>query len=377
MPSLDELLHPITPADFMANYYGRKPLHIPAVEGGRKREMLTWDAWNTLLAQPGVWTSQTLRPMRDHIPVRRDLYCQKIKTANGQIDRPVMSKLEVILAQGASLVANEMHHMHLPLTQTAAMLGESFAAGVGCNVYFSSQGVRAFGTHYDTHEVFAVQTEGEKVWNIYEGRADNPVDSLPDNMETRRWLEQTRGALMQEVHMRPGDVLYIPRGCYHDALATTGPSLHATFGVNPLTGAAIMSLLGLMAGKAAVFRDWLPAATAEDGKPLQDRLRDLGELLAELAKSPLLATEIGRIQRRQIERPRAFNMPELKTLTRYRVTGGAFPEASFDLRLLYDRAARAREFSAEELAAEFDYLAEAEVMAALTAAEEAGALRRA
>ncbi|KQY73294.1 MULTISPECIES: cupin domain-containing protein [unclassified Brevundimonas] len=375
MLSLDELLHPITPARFRADYYGRKPLHIPAAEGGRKRDILTWDGWNALLGQPGIWTSQTLRPMRDHIPVRKDLYCDTVQTANGQVHRPSMPRLEIFLASGASLVANEVHHLHPPLTRLAAMLGEAFAAGVGCNVYYSSKGVRAFGTHYDNHEVFAIQTEGEKVWNIYEARADNPVDAMPDNMETRRWLEQTRGNLMQEVRMRPGDVLYIPRGCYHDALATTGPSLHATFGVNPLTGATIMSLLGLMAGKASLFRDWLPSAHTEDGA-LKDRLHELGDLLAHLAKSPLLAEEIGRLQRRQIERPREFALPQLQAMTLYRTTGRAFPDAGFDQRLAYDWATTAREFAAEEMAVQFDYLSEAEIRLALEAAEQAGAIQR-
>jgi hypothetical protein len=33
-------------------------------------------------------------------------------------------------------------------------------------------GVRALATHFDLHDVFAVQIEGEKVWRLYENRAD-------------------------------------------------------------------------------------------------------------------------------------------------------------------------------------------------------------
>lgn len=376
MLSLDDLLHPITPAGFFADYYGRKPLHIPAAKGTRKRELLTWNAWNHLLNQPGIWTSQTLRPMRDHIPVHPDQYCRTIQTVNGPVSRPWMPKLDVFLASGSSLIANEVHHLHPPLTRLAAMLGEAFAAGVVSNVYFSSKGIRAFGTHYDTHEVFAVQTEGEKTWNIYENRAENPVESLPDTMEARRWLEQTRGPLVQEIRMQAGDVLYVPRGCYHDALATTGPSLHATFGVNPLHGRAIMSLLGLMAQQSPLFRDWLPSARADGGAPLQERLKDLGQLLAEFSASPALAEEIGRIQQRQIERPLEFTLPRLKPISLYRTTGRAFPDASIDIRLIYDWAVAQRQFAAEDMVAQFDVLSEAEVLAGLAAAEAAGAVQK-
>ena len=376
MLSLAELLFPITPATFFADYYGRKPLHIPAVEGTRKRELLTWDAWNHLLNQPGMWTSQTLRPVRDNVPVHPDQYCRTVQTVNGPVSRPWMPKLDVFLSSGASLVANDVHHLHPPVTRLAAMLGETFAAAVGSNVYFSSEGIRAFGSHYDTHEVFAVQTEGEKTWNLFAGRAENPVDSLPDSAEARRWLEQTRGALVQEVRMQAGDLLYVPRGCYHDALATDGPSLHVTLGVNPLDGRSIMSLLGLLAQQSPLFRDWLPSAQLEGGEPLKARLKALGQLLAECSASPALAEEIGRIQQRKLERPVEFSLPRLTPISLYRTTGRAFPETNVDIRVTYDWAIAQRQFAATDMVAHFDVLSEAQVRAGLAAAEAAGAVQK-
>ena len=55
------------------------------------------------------------------------------------------------------------------------MLEREFAARASANVYCSFKGVQAFQTHYDLHDVFAVQAEGEKTWRIYESRADTPV----------------------------------------------------------------------------------------------------------------------------------------------------------------------------------------------------------
>lgn len=375
MLTLDELLHPITPAEFMADYYGRKPLHIPAVAGGRRHELLTWDAWNYLLNQPGVWTAQSLRPMRDYIPVHPDQYCRTLQTVNGPVSRPWMPKLNVFLSAGSSLVANEVHQLHPPLTRMAAVLGDAFAGGVGCNVYFSSQGIRAFGTHFDNHEVFAVHTGGEKVWNIYENRAENSAEVLPDNMETRRWFEQTRGALMTQVHMKPGDLLYIPRGWYHDALATAGPSLHATFSVNPLTGRALLSLLDRIGMQHALFRDWLPPARLDGGESLRQRLKALGQFLSELADSQPLMDEVVRTQQRLVERPSDFTLPALQPVTLYSITGQAFPAAGVDVRATYDWAITEQRFAVEDMVAQFDYISEADVRAGLEAAERAGAVR--
>ena len=55
------------------------------------------------------------------------------------------------------------------------MLEREFAARVAANVYCSFQGVQAFQTHFDLHDVFAFQAEGEKTWRVYEARADTPV----------------------------------------------------------------------------------------------------------------------------------------------------------------------------------------------------------
>ena len=43
--------------------------------------------------------------------------------------------------------------------------------------------------------------------------------------------------------MKPGDILYLPRGQYHDALTGDRASLHVTFGVAPATGLALFKLL--------------------------------------------------------------------------------------------------------------------------------------
>jgi len=374
MLSLDELLHPVTPAEFLADYYGRKPLHIPAQPDGTRRELLTWDAYNYLLDQQGIWTSQSLRPMRDHIPVHPDQYCRTLQTVNGSVKRPWTPKLEVFVAAGSSLVANEVHHLHPPLTRLGAMLGEAFGAGIGSNVYFSSKGIRAFGTHFDNHEVFAIQTEGEKVWNIYEHRADNPAISLPDNMETRRWFERTRGPLMTQVEMKPGDLLYLPRGQYHDALATTGPSLHVTFAVNPQNGQAVVALLEKLAAGHALFRDWLPTPRTDDSTALKVHLQALGALLSDLVQSDGMVEELAKAHQRQLDRPAGFSLPELPPLTMYRTTGRAFPATRPALRAIYDWAIAERQFAAEDMVATFESFSASEVRSGLEAAERAGAV---
>src|SRR5215217_5124487 len=254
MATLDELLHPITTAQFFAEYDGRKPLYIPAGSEDRKREILTWAAFNGVLGQSTVWTAQNLRLMRDHVPVPADQYCDRIVGNGMPIMRVAPAKVDMFLSAGASLVANDVLYLHPPLTAIGRTLSETFAAQIGANVYCSFEGVRAFGTHFDYHDVLVVHTEGEKVWNLYANQAPNPIDPIPDTAESRRWFEQSRGALLQQVTMRPGDVLYLPRGWYHDALASDGASLHVTFSITPMYGRSLLSLLDNAAMQDPRFR---------------------------------------------------------------------------------------------------------------------------
>jgi hypothetical protein len=106
--------------------------------------------------------------------------------------------------------------------------------------------------------VFAIHCEGEKVWRIYEGVEEAPVETTVQR--DADYIERKKGRVVMEVTMRPGDLLYIPRGHYHDALASSERSLHLTFGVQPLYGIAVLDLLREMAFDDRVMRECLPPA---------------------------------------------------------------------------------------------------------------------
>ncbi len=376
MHSLDELLHPITPDRFFAEFHGRKPLHIPAGDGAGKRALLDWDGFNALLNQSSIWSANSLKLVRDTVAVTPDQYCRHVQTQSGAVLRPDPAKVAVFLATGASLIAGDAQELTPRLADVSAMLGRAFAAAIGANLYCSFKGVQAFGTHYDLHDVFALQVEGEKVWRLYENRAENPVDFPPDTPETRRWLEQSRGRLMTEVRMRPGDVLYLPRGWYHDALAQDGASLHVTFSVTPLYGRIIFSLLEQAAMQDPAFRAYMPPAAMDGGRPLQAHLADLGQRLARLAALPAFRDEVAMTQEKLVPRPARFALPQQLTLTAYRPTGLLGPAFAGPAAHAMHWALSQPDFAIEELIAQFDFVAEADIRAAVDQAEKAGALKR-
>jgi ribosomal protein L16 Arg81 hydroxylase len=109
-------------------------------------------------------------------------------------------------------------------------------------------------------------------------------------------IDAAKGRVMMRARMRPGDLLYIPRGYYHDAVASNDASLHLTFSVAPLTGRAIFRLLEDKAVESKLFREYLPMGgrKREEASAAPQRLSDI---LHDLLRAEDFAAEIGERQR--------------------------------------------------------------------------------
>lgn len=374
MTTLDELLHPITRDRFDADYNDRKPLHIPAGDGAAKRSLLDWARFNALLDQSSIWTAQSLKMVFNGQPIPPEQYCIEARSQSGAAMRPSPAKVQTLLAMGASVIAGDVQELTPELRTMSRTLARAFAGLVGANVYCSFSGVQAFDTHFDLHHVFAVQVEGEKTWRLYENRADAPVEFPVGDAESRRWFAETRGKLMTEVRMRPGDVLYLPRGWYHDAITTEGASLHVTFSVSPLYGRILFRLLESAAMQDPAFRAWLPPGADGDDR-LAKQLAGLGRRLAELTALPAFRDEVLMAQERLAPRGEAYTLPDRASLTLYRPTGLTPPRAGGPARVAIEWASGQLQFALEDVIAQFDFVPEPALRDAFESAIRLGAFK--
>jgi hypothetical protein len=286
--TLDALLAPMPPARFFAEFHDRQPLHLRGA-AGKFASVLSWRGINRLLDMTHIWSSHSLQLMMDGVPVPPEQYCGR---ATGRDNQPVLqpdaAKLRGWVERGASLVMNDVDS----LTPGLAGVSEALeGAGLGkaqANVYVSFQSHKAFPAHYDTHDVWAVQVEGEKTWNIWEGRADYPLPHPIFRNLGQAHHEQAKGKLRERVVLRAGDLLYLPRGWYHDALAEEATSVHISYGVHAPLGMDLVNILLERALYDGEFRKPLPR---QDGSAaarfaLTTRAGQLGGRLAELCRDP-------------------------------------------------------------------------------------------
>lgn len=291
---LATLLAPFDEQRFWDEHFGTRPLHVPHAAGGfDKAGLMSLARLSELLGEPARWAQNAVKLVINGRGVDPAHFTVSREFAQGNLARPDPALIETLMAVGASLVIDGMEDQCADLRQMCRVLGGSFGAKATVNLYASRRGVQAFSSHCDPHEVFAIHCEGEKVWRIYEGVEEAPVEATVQR--DADYIERKKGRVVMEVRMRPGDLLYIPRGHYHDALASSERSLHLTFGVQPLYGIAVLDLLREMAFDDRVMREYLPPA--RNAAALQRQLSAVAERLAAMANTPGLFEDIAVRQR--------------------------------------------------------------------------------
>lgn len=300
MASFADILAPVTPAQFFADYHGRRWLHVPGAAGPKGADKfaaaMTRAKLDGLIATIGIWNAQSLQVARDSAMVAAAAYCD----AGG---KPDPGKLQALLADGASLVLNDIDLQAPGLAGVAAVAGaleQTLEAKVQANLYASPRERQAFASHYDTHDVYAAHVEGEKLWRVYEGRAADPIEHPLFVGQPRETHERAKGKVIAEVLMKPGDLLYLPRGQYHDAVARSERTMHIAFGAVGVIGMDLVSALYARAAEEPLFRADLPRRHGQGpgtGQAAFDaRLAALGQRLAELAASPEVSAALGKFQ---------------------------------------------------------------------------------
>lgn len=223
-----DLIAPVSPESFFDQYWEKAFLHTTGRENNRFEEYFSLrdiDRWymttrsgekDSILLTPGPGGEQRrFRP--------RDVSVDTLYEA---------------FNKGQSIVLNHLNDSWLPVAPLVEMLRSVFCADVGINVYLTPKNAQTFPIHVDDHDAFILQVHGEKIWRIHELRM-LPVDRLPLKgllNTTADWGKKHRvnTPLQAELTLRPGDLLFIPRGMPHYAVAQGTSSLHITVGIIPL-----------------------------------------------------------------------------------------------------------------------------------------------
>lgn len=319
--SYRDLLHPLTPEDFFDQYYGTKPVHIPG-DAEKLARIFSWDELNRLLNMSRLWTGKSLKMALDGRNLQPEEFCYPGVTADGyRAMRPDPHRVTELLRRGATVVLDSLETLSPGIAGVAGTLAVVAGGAPTCNAYCSWNEHKGFVAHYDVDDVWALHFEGRKTWRVYEGRFEHPMEIPGFQCEslTPEQREQAKGKVLMEVDMTPGDVLYIPKGQYHDALASSEATLHLSFSVTQVTGHDFMRQLLQDLPEEPLFRQDLPHF--DDIAAIEAHLGRLADRLREIITLPETADRLSQYQRQSAlqNQPANFALPAREQAALYRV----------------------------------------------------------
>jgi ribosomal protein L16 Arg81 hydroxylase len=218
----EELLRPLQVDDFFANFHENKHVHLKVGEAERFSDLLSFEQLDEIVGVYGLATPDIRVVNSD-----KDICSSDYTWKNNLVD-PV--KVAAHYANGATIIFNSLQDRVEALRQFCSAVSEALRLRIQTNIYLTPKQSQGFDPHWDTHDVFVMQIQGSKRWRIYKETFELPLEQEQHKFEPD-CIEVTD--VIDEFILEQGDVLYIPRGVMHSAVAEDGTSLHVTLGVTP------------------------------------------------------------------------------------------------------------------------------------------------
>ncbi|MFD2092230.1 cupin domain-containing protein [Blastococcus deserti] len=242
----------IDPDVFAEEYWARRPLLTRAEDTGSAfTDLLDLSAVDELLSRRGLRTP-FLRIAKDGAVVDAKRFTTSGGAGAEIADQVSSDAVLRLFADGSTVVLQGLHRLWPPLIEFADQLAADLGHPTQVNAYITPPSSRGFSPHYDVHDVFVLQVAGEKHWTIHEPVLRDPLRTQPWNNRAAEVAAAAEREPVIDAVLRPGDVLYLPRGYLHSARALGEISAHLTVGIHPVTRwAAAESALDLVRALAA------------------------------------------------------------------------------------------------------------------------------
>ena len=219
MFGLEYLIYPHSVDDFKHKYLGKRAV-LMQNDKARFEQLFGWKEVNHHLNQSrksndGIRLAYETKPL-------------------GPVE---LSRVDHWLKEGATLIINNINCIDEYAKTFGDLLASDLNSPININCYASCPSKQGFDNHFDQHDVFIIQTEGSKRWVVFE-----PTKTFPLHIQMQDKGEPPTSEAYIECEMTAGDVLYIPRGHWHYAVATT-PSVHLTVGTSSRSGTEFLNWL--------------------------------------------------------------------------------------------------------------------------------------
>lgn len=262
--SLKQLLGKIPPAQFVSEHLHRLPFCMT----GTATELCSLGSWDTLgqiLIQPDV-----------------DLMVVREGQRSGVPDPKNLEEAQRLSSEGHTILVRNAQRHDPQLLQLAHGFAQDLHAPINIHFYVTPPGTHGFSWHYDSEDVFIVQTAGAKQYSLRKNTV-NPwplEETMPQDLRYERELMP-----LMQVQLKAGDWLYIPCGYWHKADAMEGDESAISLAIGATSRSALdaFDLLRRELTDSLLWRQRMPVTGAAGALSPEELDARHSEIFAQLA----------------------------------------------------------------------------------------------
>ncbi|MDC5255913.1 cupin domain-containing protein, partial [Acinetobacter baumannii] len=211
---------------FKENYQEKKPF---VFKKSIKHNNVSWNDINEIINRCDA-SSNDFRVSFADGNVPKEKYIQTYYNIGVLHKKIIKSKFYEFLKNGATVVANNIFD-EPKFNDFAKEIAQYTGRQTITSAYIAFGNKDSYRAHWDSRDVFAVQLVGRKRWIIYK-----PSLELPLYMQQSKDFEADYPCpeeVFMDVILEEGDILYIPRGWWHNPSPLGEPTVHLAIGTFP------------------------------------------------------------------------------------------------------------------------------------------------
>ncbi|MFC8015906.1 JmjC domain-containing protein, partial [Streptomyces cinereoruber] len=270
-----DFLAPLSEEQFLSDFLGKEPCITKGVPG-RFEDLLPWGSINDTLRHHRFRDHSQITLAKNHQAVPLEKFNPEIPTfplpgAKALHRRVESSVLTECLRDGATLQIKSMEMISEPIARFAAMLARKIRERVSVDAFICFGEAPGFHPHWDRTDAIAIQVHGRKKWRITEPDVKYPMPEGGAVSKTGQPAGETK-----EVVLASGDILYMPRGWWHEVTPMQGWSVHLTATFHRSTGMDWAHWILQQLQAEEIFRQDLPQQW-ESPNLLREHIGNLSE----------------------------------------------------------------------------------------------------
>lgn len=137
----------------------------------------------------------------------------------------LIHELHNLMREGVSAVLEAVNELSPEVAALTDTLGLLLRARSTANAYMSFGMKSGFGPHNDDHDVLIFQIDGRKKWQFFESGDGSGKATVKDVKSAEALVEGDHMILCK------GEMLFVPKGTWHNVLALNERSLHLTVSI--------------------------------------------------------------------------------------------------------------------------------------------------